>query len=117
MKQTTKQVKAQIINELTKKYNDKYEGQIVSLQTLNKQLNAENKVLRESNDELVEKNEELVNKVLQYEEWINRLQEWCNLPDDEREKAIKQYKDNIDANKCLNSCLDMLTPYFNIFNL
>ena len=115
MKQTRKQIKAELINDLSVQYKKSYESRIKRLEdNLHVSMERCDK-LQKKNFELVNRNDELEQKVIQYEDWINRLQTWCNLPDDERENAIKQYKVQQDGAKKLNKLMDMFYPYMNIF--
>lgn len=116
MKQTTKQIKAQLINELSKKYKESYGKDVKFFQGEYKRVEADNQRIRKKFKELKNRNEELEQKVLQYEDWIHRLQEWCNLPDNEREEAIKKYKEDKKVSEMLGSFTDMFSPYMNLFN-
>ena len=90
-KQSQKSLKAQLINELSKQYKQKYEGTINELQNQLSQSNKLNKELQIKYHQINNENQELQEKVNKYEDWIQRLQEWCNLPEDERTKAIAEY--------------------------
>ena len=112
MKQTRKQIKAELINELSAQYKKSYENRIKHLEdNLHVSIERCDK-LQKKNFELINRNDELEQKVIQYEDWINRLQTWCNLSDDEREKAIKQYKDEREGSENLKEVMKMFDMYF-----
>lgn len=115
--QTRKAMKSQLINKLSKQYKQKYENTINSLQERLSQANKVNKELY--NDWCHSRNtiDELQDKVNKYEDWIRRLQEWCNLPEDERTKAIAEYNkqfDEFEFTKEVNNKLHQIfAPYMN----
>lgn len=65
------------------------------------------------NEKLVEENETLKEKVRQYEEWIDRLQEFCNMPEDERIKAVEKFKQETEVTKAMKDLFD--SPFMNYF--
>ena len=67
----------------------------------------ENKKLREENDELKE-------KIRVYEEWLDRMQEFCNLPEEERINAVRQYQSKIKTNEVLEEITKKFYGYFDI---
>lgn len=87
MKETRKQIEAQVRNKLAKQYNER-------LELANKGKAEAWKAFyeaRKNNQDLKEENERLKEKIEQYENWIERLQEFCNLPEDMRDKAIQKF--------------------------
>lgn len=54
------------------------------------------------NYELARENEELKEKVRAHEEWIERLQDFVNMGDEERGKAIKEYKENEELKRLMH---------------
>ena len=107
MKQTRKALKAEIINELAKKYKQKYEKRIEQLANSFSSLRTENRQLRIENDEMTE-------KILKYEDWIHRLLEFCDLTEDERKEAIVNLKVAQKENQQINEILQIFKPYLGI---
>lgn len=110
MKASLKEIREQTRNEVAKQYNKKisdYEERIHALHLSHEKM-------WKKCDELSKENDELKEKLHIYEDWINRLQDFCNLPDEEREKAVKQYQTNIEVNEKLDSLMAMYTRFFNI---
>lgn len=109
MKASLKEIREQTRNEVAKQYKKKisdYEERIHALH-----LSHENMWKKWS--ELSKENDELKEKLHIYEDWINRLQDFCNLPDEEREKAVKQYQTNIEVNEKIDSLMAMYSRFFN----
>lgn len=102
---TTKQIKAQLTNEVARSYKNRITRLFddkIQLSKLNQEL--ENKILV-----LNEKIQELEEKVTQYEDWNRRLQEFMDMEPDEREKAIQAYK----TQEVLNAKIE---PYINFMS-
>lgn len=87
-KQTKKEIEETLRNKLTHKFNQDVEHYRERISSLSKENNELYQKLHKKNNEVLE----LKDKVEQYEDWIRRLQEFCDLPDDEREKAIKAFR-------------------------
>ena len=120
-KQSKNSLKATLINELSKQYKQKYEGTIIELQERLKQQILINKELSLNCHRLGNEIDELREKVNKYEDWIRRLQEWCNLPEDERTKAIAEYNKKFDEFEFTKEADEYLRkafgPYFQIMNM
>ena len=101
----TKQVKAQLINEVARSYKDK----IKRLTDKNTQLSKSNWDLIQKNGILNEKIQELEERLSQYEDWNRRLQEFMDMEPDEREKAIQ-------ANKTQEAFNIKIEPYINLMS-
>ena len=100
MKETKKQIKAQVINELNRKFERdtqylKERGD--RLAQKNCELSNENDRLIKENRKFKEENENLKAELAQHKEWIERMQDFCNLPEAERAPAFKTYLDGIGA--------------------
>lgn len=120
-KETKKQIKAQLINEVQRSYQqkmDNYENHISYLSGLFQREQAHVNELREKNKALTDENLKLKNQVEQYQEWVERMQDFCNLPENERQTAFKTYLNEIEskteANETLNSLGHMFSNYFKI---
>ena len=87
MKETRKQIEAQVRNKLARQYNERLElankGKAEAWEAFYGAC--------KNNQDLREENERLKEKIEQYENWIERLQEFCNLPEDMRDKAIRKF--------------------------
>ena len=102
---TTKQIKAQLINEVARSYKDK----IKRLTEKNTQLSKSNWELINKNSVLNKKVQELEEKVTLYEDWNRRLHEFMDMEPDEREKAIQAYK----TQEVLNAhMINFMTKFF-----
>lgn len=122
MKESKKQIKAQVINEVQKQFAKKLTDMETSLnyqKTYVKELEDENKVLRTENGQLKEENQTLKLKVEQYNEWIERLQDFCNLPENERKQAFESYTDSMKAkaskDKSITHLMDMIDHFSSLF--
>ena len=120
-KETKKQIKAQLTNELSRKFDER----VKDIKASAKRWQDEYLEIQKSNLDLVKKNKELTDENLrlkdqleQYQEWVERMQDFCNLPEDERKGAFKTYLDEIEskaeANEMLKSVGNMFSNYFNI---
>lgn len=105
---TTKQIKAQLINEVAKSYK----GRIKRLIDTNMQLSKLNQELVNKNLVLNEKVQELEEKVTQYEDWNRRLQEYMDMKPDEREKAIQAYKTQETFNIKIEPYINLMSKFF-----
>lgn len=118
MKQTLKEVRAQLTNEISKRYREKYESEIESLRTAYNILSEQNAKLHKENKNLTEELEELEEKVGVYEDYIQRLQDFCNIPDEERDEEVKKYMVMKDISKELETIQKLMSPYVNcLFNI
>lgn len=100
MKETKKQIKAQVINEVRRQFDQKlqqkteaielWQKKYIDLNTVHRNVSKECQLLRDENDLLKQ-------KVAQYEEWVERMQEFCNLPEEERKQAFTTYMDGIKS--------------------
>lgn len=110
-KETKKQLKAQIINEVQRSYRNKmesYENRITNLSNLFQKEQEHSRKLGKKCAELEESNNELKEKVAQYEEWVERMQDFCNLPENERQKAFATYLDEVRSKAAANEAISRL---------
>lgn len=104
-KKTTKQIKAQAINESAKQFRYKIEN-------LESRLKAQVEInwsCIQRNNELQVENLKLKEQLEIYEDWNRRLQEFMDMEPDEREKAIQAYK----TQEALNIKIE---PYINLMS-
>lgn len=118
MKESKKQIKAQVINEVQKQYSKRIK-QVEETRDywVARSLNAEeeNKQLRSNISKLEKENAELKEKNAQYEDWVERMQEFCNMPDGERQQAFKTYMDSIELDETLNELSNTYSKMFSLF--
>lgn len=87
-RQSKKQIKAQLINEVAKTYSDKLQREQDKVVMLGRMY----QTMKTTADKLKEENLKLQEKVEQQEDWIRRLQEFMDMDDDTRQKAIAEYR-------------------------
>jgi len=117
-KESKKQIKAQVINEVQRSYQRKiesYEERIKRLSDMFQNEQERNRELRSKCSKLEESNTELTEKVSQYEEWIERMQDFCNLPENERQKAFTTYLDGIKSKTEANEAISRLERMYSAF--
>ena len=117
-KETKKQLKAQIINEVQRSYRNKmesYEERITNLSNLFQKEQEYSRKLDKKCAELEESNNELKEKVAQYEEWVERMQDFCNLPENERQQAFATYLDEIRSKTEANEAISRLQRMYSAF--
>lgn len=105
---TTKQIKAQLINEVARCYKDR----IKRLIDTNMQLSKLNQELEQANLILNEKVQELEEEATQYKDWNRRLQEFMDMKPDEREKAIQAYKTQETFNIKIEPYINLMSKLF-----
>lgn len=106
-KESKKQIKAQLINEIAKQFHSRIEN-------LEFRLNAQvqmNLDLHKKNDDLRIENLKLKEQLEKYEDWNRRLQEFMDMTPEEREKVIQDSKLRVATNQRLNKIMDMF-QYF-----
>lgn len=107
MKETKKQIKAQLINEI----NSKYSKRIKELEENLKRANNSWIRLIEKNALLQAENIKLKEELEKYEDWNCRLQEFMDMTPEEREKVIQDSKLRITTNERLNKIMNLF-QYF-----
>ena len=118
MKENNKKIKAQLTNELSRKFERRItEANERSDYWKNKFVESENKrhELRKEISEIKEEKEQLQIELNQYKEWIDRMQEFCNLPEEERTEAVRTYitekQSSIAANRAFEKLSSMMNMY------
>ena len=115
-KETKKQIKAQVINEVRRKYDEKLvekDERIVNLNRIVDKLSNSCRDKEIENDKLREEMSLLKEKVRQYEDWIERMQEFCDMPDGERQQAFKTYMNGINEQAKKDEALKHTAEMFN----
>ena len=107
-KETAKQMKARLINEISAKYSSKMTEMMVENAFL------KNEVLhwREQVSNLKEENRELKDKVEKFEDWNRRLQEFMDMEPEERETAFKTMESNAILAGKMNTIFSMYSRFF-----
>ena len=116
MKETKKQIKAQVINEVRNQYDKKLKEKDEAIDLWRKKyLKSEEEwhEMSKSCRQLRDENETLKQKLSQYEEWVERMQEFCNLPEDERKQAFRTYLDGIKSRKERDEAMKGLSSILN----
>lgn len=117
MKQSKKEIKAQLINEISKQFKNSYESKIENMTKRINELTLKNKDLSDKNYVLSTRNEELEQKVNMYEDWINRLQDFCNLSESDRLEHIESMKRRDEAGKAMSDLWQAYEPLMKCFGL
>lgn len=124
MKETKKQIKAQLINDIRKQYESKLSDLKQGCDYWRtKAFAAENDrgELIKQKHSLESENAMLKDRLSQYEEWIERMQDFCNLPEGERKQAFTTYLNSIKAktehDKAMASFGSMFSRMTSLFTL
>ena len=118
MKETKKQIRAQLINEVRKQFEfrlQQKDDQIAHMQTLFNREQDRRIALEQKNNELVDANLRLREQVKAFEDWTERMQDFCNLPEEERGPAFRTYLDELrtrqQSEEAMNGLVDRLSVY------
>lgn len=105
---TTKQIKAQAINECAKKFRSKIEN----LESRLKKQVEINWSCQQRIRELQVENLKLKEQLEMYEDWNRRLQEYMDMEPDAREKAIQAYKTQEALNAKIEPIINFMSRLF-----
>lgn len=100
--------------EVRKKVSKQYAEKISYLQELLCDTRVKYNDTCVKNRQLYAENEELKEKLREYEDWIERLQEFVNMNSDEREQAVKKYREEKEINEAMKMLFD--APFMKYFN-
>ena len=103
MKETKKQIKAQLINEIAAKYKSR----IDNLESEIKRLTERGFKMQIWNEALVSENIRLKEQVEKYEDWNHRLQEFMDMNPEERDKVFKELETSATLHQKMDSFLTM----------
>lgn len=101
-KQTKKELKAQLTNEIAKRFQTKIlnlESDVMHFRTLFIEE-------RKKRFEIENKYNELQEKFQQYEDWNIRLQEFVNMSPEDRDRYIEENKTNKEFQERLNKMMN-----------
>ena len=107
MKETKKQIKAQLTNEISLRFKKRIDILETELKCVRSELRECDNQRRKAERTVLE----LQDKVEKYEDWNRRLQEFMDMTPEEREKIIQDSKLRVSTNERLNKIMDMF-QYF-----
>ena len=110
-RESRKQIKAQVTNEVRNKYFKIIEGKNEEIS----QLVQRGLKIQRWNEELVAENIKLKEQLEKYEDWNRRLQEFMDMDPDSREEVITQYRTSKDLNDRFSNILNMYEKMFGMF--
>ena len=115
MKESAKQIKARITNEVRNQYAHRLEETKAQIDVWKEKYIKSEKEwyeIHDENNKLKEENDSLKQEITQYKEWIERMQDFCNLPEEERMPAFKTYMDEVQSNLHANETFDNIMKMF-----
>ena len=110
-RESRKQIKAQVTNEVRNKYFKIIEGKNEEIS----QLVQRGLKIQRWNEELVAENIKLKEQLEKYEDWNRRLQEFMDMDPDSREEVITQYRTSKELNDRFSNILNMYEKMFGMF--
>lgn len=119
MKETKKQIKAQLINGVRKQFEyqlQRKDDQIAHMQTLFNREQDRRIELERKNRELTDANLRLKEQVKAFEDWTERMQDFCNLPEEERGPAFRTYLDELRAKQESEESMKGLTDRLSVYS-
>jgi regulator of replication initiation timing len=110
-RESRKQIKAQVTNEVRNKYFKIIEGKNEEISQLVQRCLK----IQRQNEELVTENIKLKEQFEMYEDWNRRLQEFMDMDPDSREEVITQYHTSKELNDRFSNILNMYEKMFGMF--
>lgn len=114
-RESKKQIKAQLINEVAKTYTDRLQREQDKFGRMYHTMKNITDKLKKENLKLQEENLKLQEKVEQQEDWIRRLQEFMDMDVDTRQETIAQYRTSKELNDRFSNIIGMYEKMFKIF--
>lgn len=108
MKETKKQIKAQLINEVSAQYRYKMARLENQIKYMENRLVQQRQETLEYRQRALRAEEELE----KYQDWNRRLQEFMDMDADTRDKAIAHFKVQAERDAKLNKVLDFYRRFF-----
>ena len=108
--ETKKQIKAQLINKISKEYKDRLDHAEQECMAARAKYFAEKKLRVQAEEKVASLQEE----VDMYKDWVRRLQEFMDMDPETRENEIKKYKEQ----RALNDACEFVanSNFFKMFN-
>lgn len=107
MKETKKQIKAQLTNEIA----NRYKAEILNLKSDVMGFRAKYEEERKRRISAESQLSELQEKVEQYEDWVRRLQEFMDMEPDARDKAIADLKVRYEISQKMKGVMDFYSRF------
>ena len=107
MKETKKQIKAQLTNEISLRFKKRIDVLETELKCVRSELRECDNQRRKAEHTVLE----LQDKVEQYEDWIRRLQEFMDMEPDARDKAIADLKVRSEISQKMKGVMDFYSRF------
>lgn len=107
MKESKKQIKAQLTNEIA----NRYKAEILNLKSDVMGFRAKYEEERKRRISAESQLSELQEKVEKYEDWIRRLQEFMDMEPDARDKAIADLKARSEISQKMKGVMDFYSRF------
>lgn len=107
MKETKKQIKAQLTNEISLRFKKRIDVLETELRCVRSELRECDNQRRKAEHTVYE----LQDKVEQYEDWIRRLQEFMDMEPDARDKAIADLKVRSEISQKMKGVMDFYSRF------
>lgn len=110
-KESKKQIKAQLINEVSAQYRYKMARLENQIKYMENRLAQQHQETLEYRQRALKAEEQLE----KYEDWNRRLQEFMDMDPDSREEVITQYRTSKELNDRFSNILNMYERMFGMF--
>ena len=110
MKETKKQIKAQLTNEISLRFKKRIDVLETELRCVRSELRECDNQRRKAEHTV----HELQDKVEQYEDWIRRLQEFMDMEPDARDKAIADLKVRSEISQKMKGVMDFYSRFVSL---
>lgn len=107
MKESKKQLKAQLTNEISLRFKKRIDVLETELRCVRSELRECDNQRRKAEHTVLE----LQDKVEQYEDWIRRLQEFMDMEPDARDKAIADLKVRSEISQKMKGVIDFYSRF------
>lgn len=108
--ESKKQLKAQLTNEIAKRFSER----IKRLEERNKVLASQLSFVQKTNFELSDKVSQLECKLREYEEWNERLQDFANMSEEDRFEFLRNENQKYMTDLKMDRMLSFYNSVFNI---
>ena len=107
MKETKKQIKAQLTNDISLRFKKRIDALETELRCVRSELRECDNQRRKAERTVLE----LQDKVEKYEDWIRRLQEFMDMEPDARDKAIADLKARSEISQKMKGIMDFYSRF------